>query len=108
MPDMKPGRELDARVAIEVMEYAQLPVNWFPSINMADAWDVIEKYFQFVSCIKTPAGTWLVAIGKVLSYPKQKSILVPDPNRYEAEGETASHGICLAALKAKADGVKTD
>ena len=36
-------RELDREVATKVMGFRQLPINFFPSTDIGDAWDVVEN-----------------------------------------------------------------
>lgn len=105
---MKPGRELDVLVAEKVMgwtkkvpeSYTQadhwiipdLPnlstTDWHPSINMSDAWIVVERLrgdYDFDICTRS------------------RGIIVQlwtESNRFKIEADTAPLAICLASLKA--------
>lgn len=103
---MKPGRELDALVARDVMgwevrgphsgpwvilrgypEYPHLTdKTWRPSTDIADAWEVVEKLAD---------GTRTVHVWKPRNYGWGCSI-----GHSHGEAYTAPHAICLAALRA--------
>ncbi len=40
---MKPGHELDAKIAAEVMKWEIKPYNWAPSTRIKDAFEVLQK-----------------------------------------------------------------
>lgn len=96
--DMKPGRELDALIAEKVMgfwdthaaQYGETPVPPY-STDIAAAWQVTEK-FEGVNVLTHKNG-WQVQL-----VPRNSKLAY---DVHIANGTTAAHAICLAALKAK-------
>ena len=111
---MNPGRELDALVAERVMgwwrgddeapegegwyKYDELErfLDWSPSRSIADAWGVVEKLDMFgdrdMWLARTAQGRWEML--------DMATCMNERPERLIAFGDTATHVICLAALKA--------
>lgn len=114
--ELKPGRELDALVAEKVMGWARIIMadqawadvsnNWHSdymgtvggkrtviplfSTDIAAAWEVVEKFDDY--------GVWRHE-GQAKHHAEFKREF-GKWKRWAAEGESASHAICLAALKA--------
>ncbi len=108
---MKAGRELDAKVAEEVMGWEIITLgntdvwaerlvdgwepkrqNWNPSTQIADAWLVVEKMKNDWCNLEFMCGRYQAKFktgARVIEY-----------KYYEAQADTAPLAICLAALKA--------
>lgn len=93
----KAGRELDARVAVEVMGYKQLPVNWFPSTDIAAAWEVADKVVTGYKAAENSES--LADRATARQYDVYVEALQEDDVLYRSAAEAAA-GICRAALKA--------
>lgn len=95
---MKAGRELDILVAEKVMGWcwATLSIDlgreFYPSTNMADAWEVVEKMHKgkFLFDISLSVGAGYT----VRFFSRDKEIF-----HTASYVETAPHAICIAALK---------
>lgn len=109
---MKAGRELDALIAEKVMGWKRVPGdddqdsawdtgdpegyfpyehNFRPSIDIAAAWQVVEKLpYLFTLTTNNPYHPTTPETEWFASFQAE----------YEAEGCSPPHAICLAALKA--------
>lgn len=114
MSDLKPGREMDALVAQHVMGWtlshrgncwnkngknAYSVLMWNPSTDIKAAWEVVEKLsklsFQLKSSRNHRQDKDAYTHSARFGFNAEKL----DRN-YMADGVTAPHAICLAALKA--------
>jgi hypothetical protein len=88
---MVPGRELDALVAEKVIGRRSSWTPYFPSIDIADGWEVIEKMKK---------RNWRIALN--FEDDKWTALFYWDPNKQacEAVAGTAPEAICKAALLA--------
>ena len=112
---MKPGRELDALVAEKVMGLEVMQSDYGPYLGVKDirygepgggafirhystdivyAWQVFDK-FPLNNLTKGAEG-WVCRFG--VSGPNKYGGFTI--SQYDAKAETASHAICLAALRA--------
>lgn len=85
---MKPGRELDILVQEEVLQ-EERDRCFHPSINMGDAWRVVEHIQKegWTFFVKGDSDGWFANFTKSNIY-------------YLEKGDTAPHAICIAALLA--------
>lgn len=120
---MEPGRELDLLVAEKVMGYKIAEVKgdavvsskisagsndnpWLNkelkpySTDIAAAWEVVEKMKK--EFIQTEIIIWQTGHkARISKFAGTSLNVIALINHVEAEGESAAHAICLAALKAK-------
>lgn len=93
---MKPGKELDLLIAKHVMKFPEYmffqDMSVIPdfSTDIKTAWEVVDKLIS--------DGRDIEIRGFMKNDPSRWQVVV-DNAMYEL-GETASHAICLAALKA--------
>jgi hypothetical protein len=112
---MKPGRELDALIAEKVMGYSDVKVGFIDGINWDKGFPPGKKIAHAISHYSTDISAAWEVVDKLLdkwsfdlssiSGKYFRVILTGGGNeshlkRLVVETETATHAICLAALKA--------
>lgn len=122
MSEMVAGRELDAKIEVEIMGR---PGAWHDRVRINDKWvDIVTWVPDYSSPENPPAGSYagskpqpystsIAAAWQVVEKLEADSYAfykfhseVPSLHMYSAE--EAAHAICLAALKACASSIPTE
>ena len=80
--NMNAGKEMDALVAIRVMHFKQLPVNFSPSTDFNDAWEALETIREKQIPVQIrgdewyDGGGWIVEIMDVLGTKVEHSCYI--------------------------------
>lgn len=107
---MKPGRELDVKIAEHVMGWRLLGDKWYApdsslglsapyhfSNDIVAAWTVVERVKGFKSANGWGVMVGATTAGQYICWLKSRDSEAAEIRTY---GVSAPHAICLAALKA--------
>jgi len=99
------SREIDKKIATEVMGWSLARINWNPSTNTAHAFEVVEKIlsekhddFTWEFDLSIFEGMSDATFGKHYNRGKGKDVT------WDAQNKETAMAICLAALEAVKEG----